>query len=64
MRFYKDTPDVCIFASLAAFLGGVLFALIAITFDVKNHTFNTKLALVDFSSFAIGYLFAKMRKTK
>ncbi len=64
MKFFKNTPDIWIFASLAAFLGGVLFALIAISFDVKNHTFNTKLALVDFSSFAISYLFAKIRKTK
>jgi hypothetical protein len=62
MKLYKDTPDSYIVGSVAFIFGGILFGILVTLYDIKNHTFDMQLALLNAAFFIVAYLFSMMKK--
>ncbi len=63
LKPYKNTPDACIISSVAFIFGGILFAILVAGYDIKHHTFNIRLGLLDAAYFVVAYLLSCMEKT-
>ena len=63
-KIYGKTHQYTVIPSLAFIFGGFLSIYLIVGYDIKHNTFNTKLALIDASFFAITFLFASMRNIK